>query len=165
MVSGQGPDELFAGYARYVKVYEEHGEEELENHLWNDVSVTYEVNINRDTRAVGAHGLYTCFPYLYPSFVHAAMSIPGSYKVDLTRKPERKVVFRDLAITMGLPKEVAFAPKKATQYSSGSAKTIREAVAKFAEEAKGLSTSKVRTMIQTVLNRVGREAGGFEPIS
>ncbi len=159
LVSGQGPDELFAGYARYVRIFEESGEEELENQLWKDVSITHETNIKRDTRAAAAHGIEVFFPYLNPSFVRIAMSVPASMKINARKSPKRKVVFRELALSLGLPKAIAIMPKKATQYSSGSAKTIREAIARYSPEAKGLGARKTRSLVQKVLDNLAKDAG------
>ena len=159
LVSGQGPDELFAGYARYVRIYEESGEEELESHLWSDVSITHESNIKRDIRAAAAHGVEVFFPYLNPGFVRTAMSVPGSMKINLKKSPERKVVFRELAISLGLPRAIAMAPKKATQFSSGSAKAILEAILRYSDKARGLSINKARSLVQAVLDEIARDVG------
>ncbi|MFX1367482.1 MAG: asparagine synthase C-terminal domain-containing protein [Promethearchaeota archaeon] len=159
LVSGQGPDELFAGYARYVRIFEESGEEELENQLWNDVSITHETNIRRDIRAAAAHGIEVFFPYLNSSFVRIAMSVPASMKINPRESPKRKVVFRELALSLGLPRAIAITPKKATQYSSGSARTIREAIAKYSQEARGLGARKTRSLVQKVLDNLVKDAG------
>ena len=97
VISGQGPDELFGGYARHVKLYVEKGPEFLMEQLWNDVRITHEANIERDERAIAAHGVDSFFPYLDQEFARFALSIPAELKVNPDGKPQRKVIFRELA--------------------------------------------------------------------
>lgn len=159
MISGQGPDELFAGYARYVRIFQKKGEKELERYLWEDVSKTEEVNINRDKSAIEAFELQACFPYLYPEFVSIAMSIPARYKITSGGTPERKVIFRELAMSLGLPERIAMQPKKATQFSSGSCSIIAEAIAMHSNEAVRCSTKELTAKVQPILRKMGLEMG------
>jgi len=159
MVSGQGPDELFAGYARHLRLFEEKGAMPLEEQLWNEVSQTHEANIERDERAIAFHGLEAFFPYLEPSFVELAMTIPGEWKVRPESSPSRKIVFRDLAQALGVPKEVALLPKRATQYSSGSSSVLRDAVSRNVGDASGLTRKGIRSLTQAVLGRIAHDMG------
>jgi hypothetical protein len=60
---------------------------------------------------------------------------------------------------MGLPDELAFTPKKATQFSSGSSKLLTKAILKEAA-LKDIKTMKqAEAVTQTVLNRIGIEVG------
>ena len=60
---------------------------------------------------------------------------------------------------MGLPDELALAPKKATQFSSGSSKILTQAIRKEAN-VKGVKTMKeAEDITQTVLNRIGMAMG------
>ncbi|MHA2187882.1 MAG: asparagine synthase C-terminal domain-containing protein, partial [Candidatus Thorarchaeota archaeon] len=157
MLSGQGPDELFAGYAKHLQVVKESGYEKLNEQLWNEISLTHEKNIARDARAIAFHGLESYFPYLDVSFANLALSLPGDWKVNLNETPDRKIIFRKLAVNMGLPSILANASKKATQYSSGSSKILVKAVGENVEECKGASRKETEAMVQRVLNLIALE--------
>ncbi|MFW9832758.1 MAG: asparagine synthase family protein [Candidatus Thorarchaeota archaeon] len=157
IISGQGPDELFAGYARHVKVYVDKGPKTLATQLWNDVKITYEANIERDERAITAHGTDSFFPYLDQLFANTSLSIPTEWKVNPENIPERKVIFRELAQRLGVPQEIALAPKNATQYSSGSAKMILAAMMENVDELTHLSKKKASTKIQGTLDRIATD--------
>ncbi|MFX0045235.1 MAG: asparagine synthase-related protein [Candidatus Hermodarchaeota archaeon] len=159
IVSGQGPDELFAGYARHLRLFDEKGAVPLEEQLWKEVSVTHEVNIERDERAIAFHELEAFFPYLEPSFMGLALATPGEWKVRPDSSPSRKILFRELAQVLGLPREIALLPKRATQYSSGSGRVLQEAISANVRDASNLGRKKLRVLTQTVLDRLAHEMG------
>ncbi|MBY8996583.1 MAG: asparagine synthetase B [Candidatus Thorarchaeota archaeon] len=157
VVSGQGPDELFAGYAKHVKTYTEKGPDSLAEQLWKEVSITHETNIERDDRAIAAHGVESFFPYLDQLFVHNSLSVPVEWKMSPDGTPQRKVIFRELAQLLGVPVEIALAPKSATQYSSGSSKAILESVIEHVDGFSYLSKKKVARKVQDVLDEIACE--------
>lgn len=159
IVSGQGPDELFAGYARHLDVYKQQGEKALQDLLAQEVSKTHIVNIDRDKKAITYNGGVAHFPYLDTQFVEIALSIPVKWKVVTNESPSRKVIFRKLAIEMGLPAELAMKPKDATQYSSGSSKIIVDSVRDHVINSNSMSRKKASTLVQDVLNIIAFEIG------
>ncbi len=159
MVSGQGPDELFAGYAKHVRIFEEKGESEVEAELRREVAVTHESNISRDERVIAMAGLRTCFPYLYPRFAELALTLPASWKLNPGNHPERKVIFRSLATRFGLNAELAYEPKKATQYSSGASRLLTKAIAKNVRYCRNMGQREVDMLSQDVLDEVGAKLG------
>ena len=151
IVSGQGPDELFAGYARYEKLMIEEGTEKVEEALWKDYSVTDEANIQRDIRAISAHGLDTFFPFLDLDFARTALTLPATLNINPNRKPARKLMFRELALKMGVPRDVAMTPKRATQYSSGTSKMLVESLRAHVDTMRELTKRELQSAIQDFL--------------
>ena len=157
MVSGQGPDELFAGYARYENMFLEGGPEMVEKALWDDVSVTDENNIQRDTKVIEFHGLHPFFPYLYSDFVTKALSIPATMNIDPKKKPARKLMFRRLAMMIGVPKEIAMEQKRATQYSSGSSKMLIDSLRDHVDSLKDQSKRRIQSHIEEILQGISHQ--------
>ena len=62
------------------------------------------------------------FPYADERIASFAAGLPLDYKI---RDGERKAVLRAAALELGLPEELAAAPKKAAQFSSGAAKLLK----------------------------------------
>ncbi|MFX1261467.1 MAG: asparagine synthase-related protein [Promethearchaeota archaeon] len=159
MLSGQGPDELFAGYARHVRILKEEGEEALDAKLWQEVMTTHENNIERDDRAIAAHGVESFFPYLSTSFIELGLGIPSRWKVRPGEQPERKVIFRELAQQLGLPESIYATPKKATQYSSGSSRVLMESLSENVKEMAGIPKKEQRAEAQKILYNLALEIG------
>ncbi len=152
LVSGQGPDEIFGGYARYEKMMVEKGPQAVEMALWADFSITDQVNLTRDSKAVKAHGIDVFFPYSYTEFARTALTIPASLNIIPSKRPSRKLVFRELAMNLGVPAEVALTPKKATQYSSGSARLLEQAIRDNVYAMRGLTKRELSSAIQDFLD-------------
>jgi asparagine synthase (glutamine-hydrolysing) len=157
VISGQGPDELFAGYAKHVQTYIEKGPDALTEQLWKEVSVTHDANLERDERAIAAHGVDSFFPYLDQLFVQNSLSVPIEWKVSPDGTPQRKIIFRELAQLLGVPEKIANAKKSATQYSSGSSKAILESVIEHVEGFSNLSKKKAAKKVQNVLDEIACE--------
>jgi asparagine synthase (glutamine-hydrolysing) len=124
MLSGQGADELFAGYHRYLKFYQEQGEEAQEN-LNIDIDNLYQVNLQRDDAVTMASGVELRVPYLDLDVINMAMNIPMEYKINGEDDSLRKCILREVARDLGVPEENVKRPKKAAQYGSGIDKMLR----------------------------------------
>jgi len=154
IVSGQGPDELFAGYARYERLLRSEGTEKVEEALWADVFITDEANIQRDTRVIKYHGLTPFFPFLDQEFVKTALTIPAALNINPNKTPSRKLVFRELAMKLGVPEEVAMTPKRATQFSSGTSKMLVKSLREHVKEMRELSKKELQLAIQKFLDEM-----------
>ncbi len=126
MLSGQGADELFAGYKRYESL----GSSELEIALRSDLERIAENNLERDDAVTMANAVELRLPYLDKDVVKTALSIAPELKV---HKGFRKYVLR-LAARKILPEELVLKEKKAAQYSSG----IYSALKKLAKKNRNL---------------------------
>jgi len=111
MLSGQGADELFAGYKRYESM----NCEELEIALKKDLGNIAENNLERDDAVTMANSVELRVPYLDRKVVELALRIPPELKI---HNGIRKYILR-LAAKEILPDGLVWKEKKAAQYSSG----------------------------------------------
>jgi asparagine synthase (glutamine-hydrolysing) len=114
ILTGQGADELFGGYSRYLE------SATLEADLARDFA-GLELQAQRDQAVATLHGTYLSMPYLDLRVVRAARAIPAGEKVVGTM---RKVPLRKIAERY-IPAEFAMYEKKAMQYGSGVAKELQ----------------------------------------
>ncbi len=116
-LGGLGTEEIFAGYARHLKV------DDVQKECWRGLRAMWSTDLVRDAQLGKALGITVRTPYLDRDVIVAAMRIPGRLKVvDL----ERKVVFRKAAEAMGLLPEIAWRKKQAAQYGSGFDKALEK---------------------------------------
>ncbi|ADC68749.1 asparagine synthase (glutamine-hydrolyzing) [Methanocaldococcus sp. FS406-22] len=144
VLSGQGADELFGGYARHERIYREKGEEELKKELLKDVYNLYKVNLERDDHCTMANGVELRVPFLDEEVVEIALSIPIEYKMSELRKR----ILRDVA-SQYLPDYIAYRPKKAAQYGSGGEKMIYKVAKKY-----GFSKKKINEFLDMLKRKI-----------
>jgi len=123
-MAGQGADELFGGYAKYLKM----PPDELERALFDDVYNISIVNLERDDHISMANSIDLRLPYLHDDVIKFALRLPTRFKI---YNGIRKYILRKTAEKMGVPKEIVYAEKKAIQYSTGISKYFEKKAKKL----------------------------------
>jgi asparagine synthase (glutamine-hydrolysing) len=116
VLSANGCDELFCGYDRYRRVYHE-GEAEISKLM--EVSLANEFALMTEIKTLASQlGGQVRQPFLSPSFIQFAKTIPINQKIKGPDDMTRKHILRQAALAVGVPEESAMKPKKALQYGS-----------------------------------------------
>ena len=126
-ISGQGADELFGGYKRYLQSFVDGT---LNYDLRMDMSNMYHVNLERDDACSMLNGVELRLPFLDKTLVELVLNIPDNKKIVSMHDDMRKSILRKLAFEEGLDYEIAYRPKKAAQYGTGIDKILRKKIIK-----------------------------------
>lgn len=126
-ISGQGADELFGGYKRYLQSFIDGT---LNYDLRVDISNMYHVNLERDDACSMLNGVELRLPFLDKSLVELVLNILDNKKIVSMHDEMRKSILRKLAFEEGLDYEIAYRPKKAAQYGTGIDKILRKKIIK-----------------------------------
>ena len=126
LLAGQGCDELFGGYQRYLKGYAQLGVEAVQNNMHRDVAKSYETNFQRDNQVCSFHKVELRLPFVDRDVVHFSLSLPLSLKIESAEDRLRKRVLRQVAQNLGIPMFIANKTKKAIQYTTGVSKAIQK---------------------------------------
>ena len=126
-ISGQGADELFGGYKRYLQSFVDGT---LNYDLREDISNMYHVNLERDDACAMLNSVELRLPFLDEKLVELVLNIPDNKKIVSMHDDMRKSILRKLAFEEGLDYEIAYRPKKAAQYGTGIDKLLRKKIIK-----------------------------------
>jgi asparagine synthase (glutamine-hydrolysing) len=166
IISGNGADELFGGYARYIQTLKLGGYSALHYALLKDVMEMAERNIQRDDAASMANSVELKLPYLDYELVKYVLSVPPQYKIaKINSTYIRKFILRKVAEKIGLPENLVNRPKIAMQFGSLSQKLL-EKLAKKNGFTKSLAQkygyqSPLKLFIETIARF--KEIPGIKP--
>jgi asparagine synthase (glutamine-hydrolysing) len=119
MLAGQGSDELFAGYKRYVDAYIKGGSDKARETIFRDIIGIHETNFERDFKICSFHGVEMRLPFATYEIAKFAVDLPIELKIQPSDHTLRKLVVRQTARNLGLPQATVDRPKKAMQYATG----------------------------------------------
>ena len=125
MLAGQGSDELFAGYKRYVDSLVRWGAEKTRDTIFRDIVGMHESNFERDFKICNFHGVELRIPFVTHQIIRFATDLPVELKIQTFENTPRKLVLREAARNLGLSNDIVSRPKKAVQYSTGVTKALR----------------------------------------
>ena len=130
ILAGQGADELFGGYRRYVSEYCQNGAEKVRKLMFDDVARIHESNLERDLKITSFKDVELRLPFGSYDMAEFALSLPLDCKIEPKADTSRKLLLRKMALDIGVPAAIAKKPKKAVQYSTG----INDAVKRIAKK-------------------------------
>ncbi|MCI4335467.1 MAG: asparagine synthase-related protein [Thermoplasmata archaeon] len=116
---GQGADELFWGYARYRGLTAEAGD----RLAVTDLARLIDVDLPRTRTIAGACGREIRLPYLNPEFREQLAGVGSRAHMSRERS---KPLLRRLALHLGVAESLREQPKRAMQYGSRVAATLRK---------------------------------------
>lgn len=130
VLSGEGADELFAGYS-YLEDIE--NDEALDKELLHITNNLHNTNLQRVDRMTMAHGLEGRVPFLDKELVKLAFSIPPAYKMDRKNRKE-KLILKETFYNE-LPKNVINRKKEKFSAGCGSAEELKTKIDKLVSQS------------------------------
>ncbi len=106
---GLGSEEIFAGYERHSK------STNINEECWKGLKHMWKRDLVRDFTLGKTLGITVLTPFLDEKLIVEAMAISGERKIAGEHK---KLILREVAEELGLPKEFAWRKRQAAQYGS-----------------------------------------------
>lgn len=129
IVTGEGADELFAGYRYHRDIARAHGPEGLRAELHRSVTALHDVNLQRVDRMTMAHSIEGRVPFLDLEMIDVGLSVPVEHK--LPPDGPEKLVLRT-AVADLLPDVAAWRTKAQFDEGTGIADVLPGMIAQLA---------------------------------
>jgi asparagine synthase (glutamine-hydrolysing) len=160
VLTGEGADELFAGYGYYHEIDHEPA---LHDELVRSVAGLHNLNLQRADRVTMAHSLEARVPFLDLEVIRFCLALPAAWKTADADRPEKLVLRR--AFEEWLPDEVLWRTKAQFGDGSGAADALTDRVAATVSEAELAHAQRVedpppRTREEAAYLRMFREHFG-----
>jgi asparagine synthase (glutamine-hydrolysing) len=145
--SGNGSDELFGGYQKYMKQWLTEGEK-VSDTMYRDVMESWRDNYDRDAKVCKDLGARLVLPFADARIIMFGLGVPTKFKLPPDNEEPRKIILRRLAKSLGFPAEVSDRPKKAAQYSTG----VHRALSRIAKSRGGSLPEYLRRRHEELFN-------------
>jgi len=113
--TGLGSEEIFAGYDRHLKALGKNNWDALHKECWNGLKGMWQRDLSRDFAIAKTLGICLVTPFLEREIITSAMNFHPKLKIN---NEQKKIILREVAESLGMPKEFAWRKKKAAQYGS-----------------------------------------------
>lgn len=130
VLTGEGADELFAGYAYYQDFS---GDGALHEALVRSVQTLHSLNLQRCDRVTMAHGLEARVPFLDTHMIELGLALPETAMVATESRPEKYLL--RMAFDGWLPEDVLWRDKVQFGDGSGAAEVIQQRAEQLVSEA------------------------------
>ncbi len=133
ILTGEGADELFAGYTYYKDIDDP---ETLGRELHRSITTLHNVNLQRVDRMTMAHGIEGRVPFLDLDLIEAAGTVPPELKMRRgpNGKKVEKWILRKVAEDL-LPEEIVWRDKEQFDEGSGTVDVLKSTLEKFAQDS------------------------------
>jgi asparagine synthase (glutamine-hydrolysing) len=160
VLTGEGADELFAGY-EYMREFDD--SDELHDELVRSVEGLHNLNLQRCDRVTMAHGLEARVPFLDREVINHALRLPAAWKIATQAQPEKRLLRE--AFEGWLPHELLWRDKSQFGDGSGAASVLTDRYAdtvsqRELEAERHATRPALRTREELAYFRIFRERVG-----
>ena len=160
VLTGEGADELFAGY-RYHHRYAR-SPRALADEITRSLCAMHNINLQRVDRITMAQGLEARTPFLDRDLIEFAQSIPASYKMKVvdegTRETTEKWVLRKACEDL-LPPEVAWRKKAQFDEGSGTVRALEQVLSDALETSGPVDRAREGEFYESLIRERYNEPG------